>query len=124
MRPEAIQHSVFSVAEGLQRILKCNVSAQVVQCCRRSAPMAFSPHELVEVRRQHLLVNSLHPFELSFHSIPIGLAILDVLTKNSPADYEGSSLLGTDDLDTAIYTDTCYYLLAYFMSGIFCLFQY
>ena len=40
--------------------------------------MQLPPHELVEVRVQHRLVNPLHTFEPLLHAIPIGFDVLCV----------------------------------------------
>ena len=40
--------------------------------------MSFAPHELVHIRRQHVMMNSFHSLEFRLDSVPVGLDILRV----------------------------------------------
>ena len=52
-----------------------DVPEEAGESCRS---MSLPPHELIQIGRQHLLMDTLHPLEFSLHAVPIGLHIFSV----------------------------------------------
>ena len=61
------------------RVPQTDVSAHTGHYCWcTGTTVSFVPHELVHIRRQHVIMNSLHSLELRLDSVPVGLDILCV----------------------------------------------
>ena len=61
------------------RVPQTDVSAYTGHYCWcTGTTVSFAPHELVHIRRQHVMMNSLHSLELRLDPVPVGLDILRV----------------------------------------------
>ena len=53
--------------------------------------MTLSPHKLVEIRTEHVVVATSHALDLRFHSVPVRLYVLGMDTCSGRLEYDYTS---------------------------------